>query len=571
MQDAGFSHDAPMRSSAPRRRIVTPADILYNFRGVMRSSRDLHPFYVPVGAAGPCRGIYIHRSHPSSQGVNMKYMHAVPASGLSPVRVRHARLLFWLLSLILLLPMAPARAVDLHTVSNAVVKLYVTRQGWDIRQPWSREAANRRTCSGFFIKQGILTNAHCVMDATFIQIEVPGLADKIEAERVAVNHQSDLALIKPKNADVLPKGITPIRFGKLPEPRDKVVTVGYAIGGRQVSYTEGVVSRIDIMPYAHSGFENLLVQTDAAINQGNSGGPVFSDETGDCVGVATQRFSGTIGYFVPGAVIEHFLADLKDGKVDGVPYVGVFTQALENPTLRAYLGMTPEQSGLMVTKVAHEGGAYGILEVNDVLLSIEGRKIFNDGRITLRDNSRIGVGFEIASRQVGDPLSFTVLRDGHVIKKTIMLASRDFKLIPSLPQYDTQPRYYVMGGLLFRAVEPRYYIPADPQANVMDIPFNIRRYFDATRNDEDGIEELVVISDVFEAEVNAGYGGMVENTRVATVNGRDIHRLEDVAAAIAAGTGEHHILELEDRRRIVLNRAQVETEERNIRRRYNIP
>lgn len=501
----------------------------------------------------------------------MKYTQAVPALVRAATRGRADRRLFWLLSLILLLPAPPVRAVELHDVSNAVVKLYVTRQGWDIRQPWSREAANRRTCSGFFIKQGILTNAHCVMDATFIQIEVPGLPDKIEAERVAVNHQSDLALIKARNPDALPKGIAPIRFGKLPEPRDKVVTVGYAIGGRQVSYTEGVVSRIDVMPYAHSGFENLLVQTDAAINQGNSGGPVFSDETGDCVGVATQRFSGTIGYFVPGPVIEQFLTDLKDGRVDGVPYVGVFTQPLENPTLRAYLGMAPEQSGLLVTKVAHEGGAYGILQVNDVLLSIAGRRIFNDGRITLRDNRRIGVGYEISSRQVGEPLNFTVLRNGEVIKRTITLASHEFKLIPGLPQYDTQPRHYVVGGLLFRAVEPRYYIPTDPQATAADIPFNIRRYFDTNRDEEDGIEELVVISDVFEAEVNAGYGGMVENTRVATVNGRAIRRLEDVAAAIAAGGGAYHVIELEDQRQIVLDRARVEAEEHNIRRRYNIP
>lgn len=480
-------------------------------------------------------------------------------------------LLSALFALALSLPAASAGAVDLGPVSSAVVKLYVTRQGWDVRQPWAREPSNRRTCSGFIIKQGILTNAHCVMDATFIQIEVPGLADKIEAERVAVNHQSDLALLRPRNPEALPRGIVPIRFGKLPEPRDKVVTVGYAIGGRQVSYTEGVVSRIDIMSYAHSGFENLLVQTDAAINMGNSGGPVFSDETGDCVGVATQRFSGTIGYFVPGMVIEHFLADLKDGRVDGVPFIGVNTQTLENPALRASLGMAPEQSGLLVTRVAAEGGAQGILQVNDVLLSIAGAKIFNDGRITLRDNSRIGVGYEISRRQVGESIPLTVLRDGKVIKKTITLSSHEFKVIPTLPQYDTQPGYYIVGGLLFRAVEPRYYIPTDPQATVADIPFNIRKYFDTPRDEVDGVEELVIISDVFEAEVNVGYGGLVENTRVTTINGRDIHRLADVSAAITENSGAYHVIELEDKRRIVLNRAQVEAGERGIRQRYNIP
>jgi S1-C subfamily serine protease len=499
---------------------------------------------------------------------------AVPVSVPCPVRsvrrIGPAEALFGLIVLLLLLPVAPARAIDLHDVSSAVVKLYVTRQGWDVRQPWTREASNRRICTGFFIKEGILTNAHCVMDATFIQMEVPGLADKIEAVRVAVNHQIDLALIKPKNPADLPRAIAPIRFGKLPESRDKVVTVGYAIGGRQISYTEGVVSRIDIMTYAHSGFDNLLVQTDAAINQGSSGGPVFSDQTGDCVGVATQYISGTIGYFIPVPVIQHFLTDLKDGRVDGVPYIGVYTEPLENPALRAFLKMAPGQSGLLVTKVADEGSAKDFLRPDDVLLTIAGKQIFNDGRIILRGNDRIGVGYEIAIRQVGDPIDFTLLRDGKVVRVTLALDGHDYKLIPTLPQYDTQPRYYLVGGLLFQAVEPRNYLPSESQPSGSDIPFNIRRYADAMREDN-GLEELVVITNVYEADVNVGYGGMVENTRVARVNGRDIHRLEDVAAAIAQNTGDYHVIELEDQRQLVFKRTQVEAEEQDIRQRYNIP
>jgi hypothetical protein len=80
-----------------------------------------------------------------------------------------------------------------------------------------------------------------------------------------------------------------------------------------------------------------------------------------------------------------------------------------------------------------------------------------------------------------------------------------------------------------------------------------------------------VITNVFEADVNVGYGGMVENTRVASVNGHDIHRLEDVAAAIAQNTGDYHVIELEDQRQLVFKRTQIEAEEQDIRRRYNIP
>ena len=200
---------------------------------------------------------------------------------------------------------ASAYAVDLSEASKAVVKLYVTHQSWDMKQPWTKNRSVSSTCSGFFIEQGILTNAHCLTDSTYIQVELPGIADKVEAVRKAVNHQIDLALIELKDPSQYPD-ITPIKFDQLPEMRDKVVTVGYPSGGRQVSYTEGVVSRIDVMSYAYSNVNSLMVQTDAAINSGNSGGPVFSDRTGASLGVATQRSSRgeAIGYFIPTPVIE---------------------------------------------------------------------------------------------------------------------------------------------------------------------------------------------------------------------------------------------------------------------------
>ena len=460
----------------------------------------------------------------------------------------------------LLISTAPAAATELPEVSSSVVKLYVTHQPWSPKQPWGKEPAARRTCSGFLVEQGILTNAHCIMDDTFIQIEVPGLADRVEVERVAVNHQVDLALVRPREPELLPP-MRPIRFGTLPEQREKVVTIGYSVGGRQVSYTEGVVSRIDVMPYAHSNQTNLLVQTDAAINPGNSGGPVFSDRTGECVGMATQRFSGSIGYFIPVPVIQQFLTDFEDGNIDGIPYLGIQVQQLENPTLREYLGMRPGQSGVRVAKVAGTGGA-GDLRRDDVLMKVEGKQIFNDGRIPFRVHNRIGLGYEISTRQIGDPITFTVLRGGEEMEVTVDLTERDYHVIPSLPQYDDQPRYYVIGGLLFRTVEPTYL--------EKDVPFNIRRYLGVMRGEEGVPRELVVISAIYEADLNKGYDNAQENVRVVSVNGRPIDRLLDVPEAIEAATGRYHIIELDTGHTIALDRERVAAEEERIRNRYKI-
>ncbi len=459
-----------------------------------------------------------------------------------------------------------ARAADLGPVANAVVKLYVTHQPWNVRQPWGRDPAARRTCSGFVIEQGILTNAHCIMDDTFIQIEVPGLADKIEVERIAVNHQVDLALVRPKPPLTLPAGIAPIRFGDLPQQREKVVTIGYSVGGRQVSYTEGVVSRIDVMPYAHSNLPNLLVQTDAAINRGNSGGPVFSDDTGECLGVATQRFSGSIGYFIPVPVIRQFLTDFEDGRIRGVPYLGVHLQLLENPTLREYLGMASDQSGARVAKVSSDGGnggAHDILREGDVLMAVDGIQIFNDGRIPYRDFGRIGLGFAISTHQIGDLVRFTVLRDGKPLDIDVELTGLEHSIIPTMPLYDEQPPHFVVGGLLFRIVEPGYI--------GTDVPFNLRRYFGALRGEEDDIEELVIISTIYEADLNKGYDNLQENVRVVSVNDRKIRRLQDVVDAILGQDGRYHVVELDNRNLIILDRSRVEAEEQAIRRQYKIP
>jgi hypothetical protein len=106
------------------------------------------------------------------------------------------------------------------------------------------------------------------------------------AKVLSIGTECDLALLTVED-DAFWAGVTPIVFGKLPRLQDHCTVVGYPIGGDTLSVTAGVVSRIEMTAYAHSNCELLGVQIDAAINAGNSGGPVF-DSRGLCVGVAFQ-------------------------------------------------------------------------------------------------------------------------------------------------------------------------------------------------------------------------------------------------------------------------------------------
>ena len=460
-------------------------------------------------------------------------------------------------------------AADLKWASKSVVKLFVTQQSWKVSQPWSKSRARQSTCTGFFIKQGILTNAHCVADATYIEVEVPGVADKIETKTIAVNHQIDLALLQPLN-DPRVTDISLIEFDDMPDLREKVVTVGYPNGGRQISYTEGVVSRIDVMRYVHSNIAAPLVQTDASINSGNSGGPVFSDQSGECLGVATQKSSAGegLGYFIPTPIIRQFLTDIKDKKVDGIPSLSAYFQTLENPAARKQLKLTAKQSGIRIRNLTKLGTLDNILQKDDVLLKIDGQNILNDGRVPFKDNGRIWLGYHVATKQVGDKLALEYLRDGKVHKISVELKPFRLTLIPRQPRYDEQPKYHIAGGMLFIAVEQRYLWNWGRNWD-KNLPIGLKYYMGAMYGEQD-LEQLVVISEVFDASVNKGYSGEIENIRVESINGKDILRLSDVADAFKSGSDDFHMIKLEGEINIVLNRKQTDQEDLAIRKRYDI-
>lgn len=461
------------------------------------------------------------------------------------------------------------QAANLTEISRSVLKLFVSHQSWDLAQPWSKRPVAQSTCTGFIIEQGILTNAHCVADATYIQLEIPGSGNKIDANLVAVNHQIDLALINPVDDNLLKK-FTRISFGGLPEFRDKVVTVGYPMGGRQVSYTEGVVSRIDIMNYAHSNMASLMIQTDAAINPGNSGGPVFSDATGECIGVATQKrnMGEGLGYFIPNVMVQQFLHDIEDHTVDGIPTLGVYYQTLENPAIRDSLRLKEEQSGVRIYKIAMDSSADGLLKVDDVLLKVNGHTIYNDGRVPFRDSGKIGLGYYISSAQVGENLTFTIARKGK--KKTIDIPLKRYRttVIPAMPSYDQPPQYYEIGGLVFLVVEPRY-LWLWGRNWAQTIPVGLKGYLNTPYGD-DGLKELVIISRIFHAPLNKGYNGSVLNTRVAEINGQKITELKDVVRAFGKGKGKYHHIEIDGGLEVILDKAILAEQEETIRQRYNI-
>jgi S1-C subfamily serine protease len=107
----------------------------------------------------------------------------------------------------------------------------------------------------------------------------------------------------------------------------QVHVLGFPVGGDEVSITEGVVSRVEVQSYSHSHSRALAVTVDAAVNSGNSGGPVVSCLTGKLIGIAFQGYAGSSvenqGHMVPIPFVHHFLEGVHRGNPK-LPSLGMY-------------------------------------------------------------------------------------------------------------------------------------------------------------------------------------------------------------------------------------------------------
>ena len=208
-----------------------------------------------------------------------------------------------------------------NLVKEATVKIYAISNSPDYYSPWKMLEMDSGSGSGAIIeKNRVLTCAHIISDHKYIQVQRYGEVQRFNARVVSVSHEADVAILTVDSEKFF-ENVVPLKFGELPKIQREVLVYGYPAGGDSLSITQGILSRIEHQSYAHSSLYLLAGQIDAAVNPGNSGGPVLVD--GRIVGVAMMSYDPdeleNTGYMVPAPVIKHFLKDIEDGEHDGIP------------------------------------------------------------------------------------------------------------------------------------------------------------------------------------------------------------------------------------------------------------
>ena len=446
-----------------------------------------------------------------------------------------------------------------------VVRVYSTYQDPDYECPWQNVAPRGATGSGVIVGPNhVLTGAHVVANATFVQLQKQSDPGKVTARVEAISHDSDLALLRIEDR-AFARGVRAAIIGDLPALREPVSVVGFPIGGEEVSITEGVVSRIEVQRYEHSQRYLLAVTVDAAINEGNSGGPVFA--RGKVVGIAFQAMpdAENIGEMVPAPIIRRFLASVKKKKDTNVPGLGITTQPLENPALRAHFGMRRHDTGVLVTAVQFGSSAWGHLQAGDVLMQIGGLRIADNGTVRYRGRYRCQFDAVIGDYHVGDALPARILRAGkqHALRMTM---KRMAWLVPRT-EFDRRPMWFLFGGLVFQRLTAEFLrIWGD---NWWDkAPKELLHLFYSGLRKEDQ-QEVIVLAQVLADAVNVGYEAF-HNDVVRTVNGKAPVDMADFVARIDAAKGEV-VLGLSSGATVLLDAEKARAAHPRILSRYHVP
>lgn len=394
-------------------------------------------------------------------------------------------------------------------VQDTIVKVHVSLSIPNYQYPWQTSQRTQVYGSGVIINDNyIITNAHVISDAKYIQVSKDKASKKYVAKVKYVSHQADLALLEVEDKSFF-KGTIPLQFTEDTKTGDNITVLGYPVGGDSLSTTKGTTSRIELHSYVWSYEWMLTIQVDAAINSGNSGGAALNDK-GEIVGIVMQSFSkkdaDNIGYIIPSHIVNVFLEDIKDGKVDGFEDEKMFHQLFVNESLKNYYHVNSE-NGVLLTTINDIDNA---LKEGDVILEIEDKKISNDGTIQTKYGT-LPVRYLFHTKPVGEKLKVKLLREGKEITTYYTLKRKDE---PIKLEYDKEPRYIIFGGLSFTPMTSNYLI----KHNQRSAMFNI--YYEQNKEASNVKEAVTIQAEKFNHAINEGYNPFLY--LVKSVNGTKV-------------------------------------------------
>ena len=278
---------------------------------------------------------------------------------------------------------------------------------------WGYQTVNAASGSGFIVTDDgyILTNYHVVEDADSITVSMYE-GQTYEAELVGFDASNDVAVLK-----IEAEGLTPVVLGDSDNLNvgDNVVAIGNPLGELTFSLTSGAISSLNRNITMSNGSTMNLMQTDCAINSGNSGGALFN-MYGEVIGITNAKYSSNgggeasidnIGFAIPINLAWEIAQSIIEKGYVSTPYIGVTVSDVGQQFQNYGLPQGAAVQSVVEGSPAEEAG----LQANDIITHIGGEEITGYAQLSQH----------IREAGVGGRLKLTVFRQGQTLEITVTI------------------------------------------------------------------------------------------------------------------------------------------------------
>ncbi len=275
---------------------------------------------------------------------------------------------------------------------------------------WAGQYVTEGAGSGVIYSEDgyIITNNHVISGASNIKVTLHD-GTEYTANVVAADSMTDVAVLK-----IDATGLPAVTFGDMANVNegDAVVAIGNPLGTLSGTATEGIVSALE-REITLDGKQMTLIQTSASINPGNSGGGLF-DQYGNLIGIVVAKSSGSdvegLGFAIPCDKVASVAKSLiENGYVEGRPQAGITIVDLTdaNAAMRAGVAIT----GVYIKDVTGNNAKKAGLKAGDLIYYLDDTKITSSAQLVSL----------IQKHNIGDEVTFTVVRDNEMIKISLHL------------------------------------------------------------------------------------------------------------------------------------------------------
>ena len=310
---------------------------------------------------------------------------------------------------------------------------------------WGFQTTSAASGSGFILTGDgyVLTNYHVIESSNSISVTLYD-GKSYDAVLIGYDESSDIAVLK-----IDAEGLTPVVLGDSDNLNvgDSVVAIGNPLGELTFSLTSGAVSALNREITLSNSVTMNLIQTDCAINSGNSGGALFN-LYGEVIGITNAKYSGSgsgasidnIGFAIPINHVRGIVESIIENGYVAKPYIGVIVSDVSEETMGYGLPAGAAVKAVSEDSPAEKAG----LQVNDIITAVNGKEI----------SGRTGLSEAVSAASVGDTLTLTVYRQGNTISVDVTvgeqiqsaLANEDNRQSEQQSGYGSLPDFFGFGN-----------------------------------------------------------------------------------------------------------------------------